>query len=101
VSTLDDFISEYVPDKPAFSLDEVAQITGFPRSRLLAWCRAGKFEHQGTGRTRSFTRPQLLQLLAETWVQTRPRQPEVADEGTRMAATRDRVARLIQRRGAA
>jgi len=90
-----------IPDKSAFSLAEVAEITGFSKGSVTAGCREGRIRHQHFGRQRTMTRAQLLEFIAATEVA--PKSDATLDaEAIRIEKHRERVrTRLAGRRVAA
>jgi hypothetical protein len=93
-----------LPDKPSFTLDEVAELTAFPKRVLQDACREGRVRHQHLGRQRTFTREQLIELFSITEVRADPvaRTKEPTLEERRLQASRDRaLARLGRRRARA
>lgn len=91
-----------LPDKPSFTIDEVAELTGFPKRVLQDACREGRVRHQHLGRQRTFTRDQLIELFVSTEVEVRTgegsKAPSPADE--RLRASRSRALSRIERRRA-
>lgn len=89
-----------LPDKPSFTLDEVAALTAFPKSVLQDACRKGRVRHQHLGRQRTFTRDQLLELFMSTEIKPAPngRPSELTPEEQRLQRSRNRALSRIERR---
>jgi excisionase family DNA binding protein len=91
-----------VPDKPSFTLDEVAELTAFPKRVLQDACREGRIRHQHLGRQRTFTRDQVIELFDRTEVTVGSHQAnrELTPHDQRLKASRDRALARLRRRGA-
>ena len=66
-----------LPNQPAFTLDEVAELTGLSKRSLQAACRKGDIWHLHHGRKRTLTREQLEVFLAQ--IEVKPVSPPVVD----------------------
>jgi len=90
-----------LPDKPSFTIDEVAELTAFPKRVLQHACRQGRIRHQHLGRQRTFTRDQVIELFTSTEVRV---DSNVSKQSTsseqRLAASRNRALSRIERRKA-
>ena len=87
-----------LPDKPSFTLDEVAELTAFPKRVLQDACREGRIRHQHLGRQRTFTRDQLIELFTNTEVNVNAKAPKLTPKEQRLKASRDRALSRIERR---
>jgi hypothetical protein len=52
-------------DDFAYTLEEVAERTGFALTELIRDCKAGRIEHTWRGRTRCMTPGQVAKLMSE------------------------------------
>lgn len=94
-----------VPDKPRFTLGEVAEVTGFSKKSLENGCRAGKVPHLWWGRQRVMSRDQVIAFIAscEVKVESRPKTRVVGlskSDADRVAQHRDKVAARMKRNAA-
>lgn len=91
-----------LPDKPSFTIDEVAELTAFPKRVLQDACRNGRIRHQHLGRQRTFTREQVVELFATTEVRPDPNGTPTLQKLTplqqRLEASRNRVLARLERR---
>jgi excisionase family DNA binding protein len=89
-----------LPDKPSFTIDEVAVLIGFPKRVLQDACRKGRVRHQHLGRQRTFTRDQLLELFMSTEVGPEPngKPRDVTPEQERLQASRGRALSRVARK---
>lgn len=83
--------------KLAYTLDEVAEMTGLSRRSLADGCRAKKVPHRKLGQQRVMTPADVDRLLAQMEVAatTSASDPEVI----RMAEHRERTIRRLAKRG--
>jgi excisionase family DNA binding protein len=88
-----------LPDKPSFTLDEVAELTSFPKRVLQDACREGRIRHQHLGRQRTLTREQLIELFTNTEVKivSVDSSREPTEQEKRYKASRDRALARVAR----
>jgi len=63
-----------------YPLAEVAEMTGFTLSSLVADCRAGRIKHVHRGRERTMTRAQIDLLIEQSTVKPTRARIAVVDE---------------------
>ena len=85
--------------KLAYTLADVAEMTGFPLRPLLDDCRAGRIEHIRRGRERYMTPAQIRDLIEAHRVAAE-QDPAQAAADNALAAYRERVASRLARKRA-
>lgn len=93
--------TQTLPDQATFTLDEVAQITGFTKRSIEEACREGRITHRHFGRQRVLTREQLAAFIASTEVEAQPKKRAQSAELDGLEKTRQRVAARLSRQGRA
>lgn len=84
-----------LPEPVSYTLEQVAELTGFSVRTITDGCRAGQIPHTLFRSTRVMTLDQITQFLAAHEV--RPTAPDSPAEGDRVAQWRARVARRVTR----
>lgn len=83
------------PEKLAYTLDEVAEMTGLSRRSLADGCRAGRVPHRKFGQQRVMTQADIDKFLAQMEAEA-----TVAPEVARIDEHRRRIAaRVARKRG--